>query len=181
MNLLGRSLKTFFCDFTTTDYGEGLSYLGEDETWWIQTLAKTAIEYKTALKTIRVKYSMVEHCRTRPATGYPWEYLNETRDKLSKLDINLVYDEPRMSKDEWLQYFAIREDPHNKIGELFDYGPVKNVVKYQVSALSKEILEEEEMEKDLSYKYLRRSSYQREDIRRYSSTKLKSSDLDIEN
>jgi hypothetical protein len=80
----------------------------------------------------------------RPTIEYPWEYLNNARNTLSKFGVDLVYDEPRMSKDEWVHFSKTGKDPENKLFGYVDDRPVRNVVKYQVSPLSEEMQEEEE-------------------------------------
>jgi hypothetical protein len=165
-SLLGRSLETFCWDFspsdrTERDMYESWSPLGEDEILWMQTLAKSAFECQAALKAIVIKYTLKDHCMCRQSIKYPWDYLKATRDQISKLGIELVYDDPRMSKAELMHYYQTGETPYRNFwGEA-----VANVPTYWATSKGNE---EEELELERFYDDLLRDSLNHgEDVRKY--------------
>jgi hypothetical protein len=166
MKLLGHSLKTFCWDFTRDDcyYFRNQRDFGEAEACLVRKLAGAAIEYKSALETITIKYSLDEYRLSMQTQGFPWEYMNDTRDQFSGLGITLVYAEPQMSKDEWLQHCTKTTGPNQNI-----HKTAKKMVEYQVSTLSAEEKEEEEVQLESFYHDLLKPLYQGEDIRKYTS------------
>jgi hypothetical protein len=130
-SLLGDSLETFRWDYTTNGYdceARSLLPLGETEISWIRRLAELASKRKAALKSIVVRYTVEDHIMCRQSIEYPWEHLKAARDYVSKLGIDLVYDEPQMSKEELMHYYATGKDPTGKLnGNLVDNDPVHYV------------------------------------------------------
>jgi hypothetical protein len=164
-NLLAPSLQTFCWDYAPPN---GLEYdpygwppLGENEVTWIQTLAKSALERKATLKTIMVKYTLDGHLMCRQFMDYPWDHLEAAKDYVSQFGIDLVYDNPRVSKDEWMRYYNTGEDPHGKF---------RVHTKYSLPVHRTMTEREEEEETRLESLYddlLRESVYHGEDMRKY--------------
>ncbi|KAF2127182.1 hypothetical protein P153DRAFT_433002 [Dothidotthia symphoricarpi CBS 119687] len=159
VNLLGSSLKIFCWDFTIEDSELSRLPFGDDEASWIRTLSERAFEHKAALETIKILYSLDDHHRTR-SKGYPWECMEDAQRHLVKFGIELIYDKPPMSKDEWTRYYETGIAPYADF-----WGPR---VHYQPPRES--TLEEDEAERRLDAEYdelMRQGLYHGEDIRRY--------------
>lgn len=161
MNLLGPSLKMFCWDFTVRgDVSPRLPF-GDDEAWWIRTLSERAFEHKAALETIKILYSLEDHFMTK-SKGYPWQCMEDAQCYLVKFGIELIYDKPPMSKDEWTRFCETGIPPYADL-----WGPR---VPYQAPRES--TVEEAEAEARLEAEYaelMRQVSYHGEDIRRYGN------------
>jgi hypothetical protein len=125
-DLLGHSLETFCWDYSAYDtdgYYEYCPSLGEKEISMIRTLAESAFKRKAALETIIIKYTPGDHLRCSQSVE-TWEYLKAAKDYMSKFGIDLVYDDPHMSKDDLTHYYATGEVPDGWLQE--DLQPVIN-------------------------------------------------------
>jgi hypothetical protein len=168
VSLLGPGLQTFCWNYgpptgqAIDDYGS--PPLGENEILWIQALARSAFERKATLKTIVVKYTLGIHLRCRQLIDYPWDHLKTAKDYMSKLGIDLVYDDPWVSKDEWMSYYKTGKDPYGKFLGHTDQG-----VLVYVEATEREEEEETRLEQ-LHEDFLREPMYHGEDMRKYLLT-----------
>jgi hypothetical protein len=104
-NVLGPRLKIFGWDFNIYDqHSESWTDFGEPEASWIRELAKIAIARKAALKTIKIQFSP-DRWGTAETMGYPWDRMNSVRDQLLRPNgIDLIYNEPELSKEGWLEH-----------------------------------------------------------------------------
>jgi hypothetical protein len=145
-------------------YSRNQRDFGEAEACLVRKLMEAALEYKSALETIAIKYLLDGYRLSMQTQGFPWEYMNDIRDRFSGLGIKLVYDEPQKSKDEWLQHCT------KTTGSIQNTRmTTKKIMKYQVSTLSAEEEEEEEVQLESFYHDLLKPLYQGEDIRKYTS------------
>lgn len=162
-DLLGPSMKMLCWDFTAKGYNPDISPFGEDEAWWIRTLAETAFERKAALTTLRIKYSLDDHFKCGGMREYPWEDMSNIRNHLSTLGISLVYDNPPVSKDQWMTYGNNGSDPYVNFWK--DVRPGSSVRAYKQTIVSNE--EEDLKLKSLYNDLLTRGLYHGQDICRY--------------
>jgi hypothetical protein len=159
VNLLGPSLKMFCLDCTNKDPELRPLPFGEDEAWWIRTLSERSFEHKAALQTIKILYSLEDHVGSQSKL-YPWEYMEDAQRHLVKFGIELIYDKPPLSKDEWTRYYETGIWPYAGTR-----GPQDHYQQPRESTL-----EEDEAEARLEAEYnelTRQCSYHGEDIRRY--------------
>jgi hypothetical protein len=165
-NLLGPSLETFCWDYTTTYYNTDTwaghttwPPLAEREILWIRALAELASKRKAALKAIVIKYTLEDQFICEQLIQYPWELLKVVKDSISKLGIDLVYDEPQLSKDELLRYYATGKDYSGKL---------KRNLADPVHLVHSKPDKEEELRLEKYYDDLvERSRYHGEDIHKY--------------
>jgi hypothetical protein len=112
VNILGPSLKIFCWDFSAFSHRSGEDWLavGQEEVLWIEIIAREAIARKSALQTFQILFNPAVHDSTEDM-GYPWDNMMELRERLfSPNAMDLVYDEPFNSKDDWLDYLKKRNE-----------------------------------------------------------------------
>jgi hypothetical protein len=157
-NVLGPSLKTFAWDFTVYDqHSEGWSDFGESEANWVKTLAEIAISCKSALREIHIQFTPDELWGTTEEMGYPWDWMEKVKDESFKPNgLGLVYNEPSISKDTWLNFCRTGE-----------YGGDGNEEIADGTADSEQCSMADEEESANLFASVLQSAYQGEDIRGY--------------
>jgi hypothetical protein len=110
-NLLGPSLKTFAWDFSIYDqHSESWCGFGEPEANWVRELAEFAVSHKAALTKIEIQFTPDGLWGTTEDMGYPWDRMDGVRDQTMKPNgLDLVYNEPSVSKDVWLKFVRTGE------------------------------------------------------------------------
>jgi hypothetical protein len=95
--ILAPRLHTFIWDFNTFDQdGASWSDFGKEQKEWLLKFAELAAEKKSALRRIQIVFCPVEYegpqTREEIATCVsPWDLMNEVRDKIRPLGIELEY------------------------------------------------------------------------------------------
>ncbi|KAH7083822.1 F-box domain protein [Paraphoma chrysanthemicola] len=109
-NILGPALTTFAWDFSIYDqHSEGWSDFGDAEADWLRGLGDTAVAKKAPLNKIEIVFTPDRCWSATEEMGYPWDRMDALRDvHLKPKGIGLVYNEPSISKDEWLKYVRMR-------------------------------------------------------------------------
>lgn len=101
-NLLGPKLKTFGWYFDYSGFEEeAICDFQDREALWLRVLVETAIAHKAALRKVKIRYNSYDwECAV-----YPWDRMDEIRDQVMRPHgLDLVYNEPSMSRHLWLQY-----------------------------------------------------------------------------
>jgi hypothetical protein len=102
-------LHTFTWDFTIEDqHSEGLGSFGQPEADWLSHFVNVATREQRALRQIHIiftpeifiwsfNYRAFENLR------YPWDWMDEVRDKIRPHAINLTYNTPVLTKAQYIE------------------------------------------------------------------------------
>jgi hypothetical protein len=165
-NVLGPSLKTFAWDFTIYDqHSESWCDFGESEANWVKNLAERAASRKALLARIEIQFAPDSYWHATEEMGYPWDWMDRVRDQTLKPNsINLVYNEPLVSRDAWLKFVRTRELDGDGNEAIDDHRADEEHFSTVAEEGNAELLGPEPQ-----------SAYQGEDIRRYLVSKLEAS------
>jgi hypothetical protein len=166
-NVLGKSLRTFSWDLHIYDQHNGWwQDFGEEEEKWVRSLAECAVKRKAVLERIEIKFRPDDYWGTKEEMGYPWDRMDRVRDEICRPNgIDLVYHEPLIEKDAWLEYVRTGE-----LGSGGDEGSVDYTVEEDSSIVASEEGNAEMLETEVQW-----GAYQGEDIRQYLVGKPKAS------
>lgn len=118
--LLAPNLHTFGLDFTIDgQQTEGWADFADPEEHWIREFAKAAIARQATLRKIQITYTP-DDWRSREEYGYPWDRMDKIRDEIQPYGLMLEYNQPTLTKEEWLQPVKAPSRPTPDIGTLDD-------------------------------------------------------------
>jgi hypothetical protein len=107
-SLLAPKLHTFIWDFRVIDqHSESWDDFGKEQKEWLIKFAKLATSRKSALRKIEIMFypDACDDPRTKEELAVcvtPWELMDEVRNEISRLGIELVYNKGR-TREECLQ------------------------------------------------------------------------------
>lgn len=104
-HLLAPSLHTFTLDFSIYDqHSEGFDDFMDPEEEWIRAFAREALARRAKLRTIKIHFTPNDYlAHGESGSGYPWDRMDKLRAEFSPHGIVLEYNEPTLTKEEWLQ------------------------------------------------------------------------------
>jgi hypothetical protein len=111
--VLDPSLKVFSWDFNTIARDpEPVWYdFGDSEGNWLRELAKFAVSHKAALEKIEIRFDTEDFIGSDEEFEYPWDRMDNVRDEILRPNgRDLMYNEPYISRGEWLGQFIETEE-----------------------------------------------------------------------
>lgn len=103
--LLSPNLKTFGMSFGILGCCL-INNFGEKEVNWLRCLGQAAASRRSSLDTIEILFNPLSAYPHKYGNypedyGYPWDRISRLSDELAKCGINLVYNSPPWTKEEW--------------------------------------------------------------------------------
>lgn len=99
-HLLAPNMHTFTLDFSIYDqHSEGFDDFADPEEQWVRAFARDALARNAKLRTIKINFTPDDYY----GHGYPWDRMDKLRAEFSPHGIVLEYNEPTLTKEEWLQ------------------------------------------------------------------------------
>ncbi|OAA81991.1 F-box domain protein [Akanthomyces lecanii RCEF 1005] len=101
--LLAPKLRTFTWSFGIGFMeSERLSDVGPNEEAWLRDFGTYAADrHDGSLRTMYVRYLPIRVLGEQGSAEYPWDRLRRVADELAARDIELLYSDPKWSRDEW--------------------------------------------------------------------------------
>lgn len=103
--LLAPNLHTFTLDFSLFgQHDELFTDFMDPEEQWVRAFARDALARNSKLRTIKIHFTPIDHFASgMQEGGYPWDRMDKLRDEFSPHGLVIEYNEPTVTKKEWLE------------------------------------------------------------------------------